>query len=90
MCQVPFFPPLQRAEQYTVAKCRSILEAAAGMALPDLDVRAARPWTMHAQVATQCAPPRESLKRSPPRGAESRSVDPGPVQVAGGLPVPGG
>lgn len=54
VAQLPFFPPIQRAEQFTPARCVDILRGAAGAgarSLDDLTVRSARPWTMSALLA---------------------------------------
>lgn len=56
--QLPFFPPLQRAEEFTEEVCRALIRSAAGQApLPDLAVHSIRPWTMSAEVRPQCPPP---------------------------------
>lgn len=56
--QVPFFPPLQSATDFTVDVCRQLLAAAIdpnqterGSLAADLTIHSVRPWTMHAEVA---------------------------------------
>jgi len=50
--QVPIFPPLQKASDYTPAACLAMVRAALGIADPafDVDVRSVRGWAMSAQV----------------------------------------
>ena len=55
VAQVPYFPPLQGIDDFTPAKCREVLDAAAGAPVRDAAVHQVRPWTMHAQVAEGCA-----------------------------------
>lgn len=56
VAQVPYHPPLQQAAAFTPERCIRVLEAAAGVPLPDACIRSVRPWTMHAEVATSYAP----------------------------------
>ena len=56
VAQVPFHPPLQSAESFAHERCMHLLEAAAGVPLPDACIRSVKPWTMHAEVAHSCAP----------------------------------
>ena len=53
--QVPIFPPLQKASDYTPAACSAMVRAALGIADPafEIDVRSIRGWAMSAQV--RCA-----------------------------------
>ena len=44
-------PNTQRREDFTDAKCRTLIEAAAGAPIPDIRIRNVSPWTMSAQVA---------------------------------------
>ena len=56
--QLPFFLPLQRAEEFTEEVCRALIHSAAGQAaLPDLTVHSIRPWTMSAEVRPWFSPP---------------------------------
>jgi hypothetical protein len=50
VAQVPFFPPMESAADFTKVECRRRLELAAGTALTDLEILQVLPWTMHAQV----------------------------------------
>lgn len=53
MCcpQLPFFPPLQRAEDFTEEVCRALICGAAGEGgMPDATIHSVRPWTMSAEV----------------------------------------
>lgn len=56
MAQVPFHPPLQLADSFSNERCLRLLEAAAGLPLPDACIRSVRPWTMHAEVANSYVP----------------------------------
>ena len=57
--QVPIFPPLQKASDYTPAACSAMVRAALGIADPafDVDVRSVRGWAMSAQVFARTLPP---------------------------------
>jgi 2-polyprenyl-6-methoxyphenol hydroxylase-like FAD-dependent oxidoreductase len=51
VAQVPYFPPLQAAEEFTPDACAALVRAAAGRPGLALRVRQVRPWTMGAGVA---------------------------------------
>ena len=48
---VPYYPPQQTADSYTESRCRSLCVHALGMALPDLQIKLLRPWSLGASVA---------------------------------------
>ena len=56
--QVPIFPPLQKASDYTPAACSAMVRAALGIADPafEIDVRSIRGWAMTAQVFACTSP----------------------------------
>mmetsp|Transcript_32897 Transcript_32897/g.86854 ORF Transcript_32897/g.86854 Transcript_32897/m.86854 type:complete len:732 (-) Transcript_32897:43-2238(-) len=57
VCQVPFFPPLQKADAFTPEVCKAIVEAGLGTTELDVEVVSVRPWTMAAEVAGRyCSP----------------------------------
>ncbi|MCO5587464.1 hypothetical protein L7F22_041413 [Adiantum nelumboides] len=49
--QVPFYPPQQTFEGFTYDACRTILYDLIGTTGMDIDIKAVKPWVMHAQVA---------------------------------------
>lgn len=51
VAQVPYFPPLQRPEEFTPAACAELVRRVAGLPRLALDVRTIRPWTMSGKVA---------------------------------------
>jgi hypothetical protein len=48
---------VQTIQDYTVAKCKALVQQAANFAVPDIDVKQVRAWTMHAQVADRRGTP---------------------------------
>ena len=55
---MPFFPPLQSSDSFTLDVCRQLLAEAIGatggtrdLLMADLAIHSIRPWTMHAEVA---------------------------------------
>ncbi len=55
VAQVPFFPPLQNAEDFDMNRCKDIVinEMCAGEDVTDVEVLNAKPWAMGAAVATR-------------------------------------
>lgn len=52
VAQIPYFPPLQTADDFTRGVCEQLVQRTAGGApLADLEVRTVRPWAMSALVA---------------------------------------
>ena len=51
VAQVPYFPPLQTPADFTRDACAALVRAAAGAALPGLQLREVRAWTMAARLA---------------------------------------
>eukprot|EP00850_Spirogloea_muscicola_P013479 SM000091S24637 [mRNA] locus=s91:399278:402669:- [translate_table: standard] len=51
VAQIPFYPPQQRLEDFTVATCTDLIRKAAGVPGLDIAVREVRQWAMTAQVA---------------------------------------
>ncbi|KAG5520680.1 hypothetical protein RHGRI_033310 [Rhododendron griersonianum] len=49
--QIPFYPPQQRFEDYTLEMCERIIFKLVGHELADIDVLDVKPWVMHAEVA---------------------------------------
>lgn len=52
VAQVPFFPPLQNADDFDITRCENIIKDMSGFDVLDLKVLNARPWAMGAAVAT--------------------------------------
>lgn len=53
VAQIPFFPPLQSAEEFNTAKCKELIDLAtqAANSVQDLIIKSIKPWTMRAGVA---------------------------------------
>eukprot|EP00850_Spirogloea_muscicola_P009468 SM000053S17425 [mRNA] locus=s53:359446:362725:+ [translate_table: standard] len=51
VAQIPFYPPQQRLEDFSVATCTDLIRKAAGVPGLDVAVREVRQWAMTAQVA---------------------------------------
>ena len=73
--QVPYFPPLQRAADYTPAECTRLVRASLGVHDPafPVHVRSVRSWTMSAEVAESYSRGRvllagDAAHRFPPAG----------------------
>lgn len=49
--QVPFYPPQQSSEDFTIEACKHVIFSLAGLDLTDLEIKTVRQWAMHAQVA---------------------------------------
>ncbi|KAI5063988.1 hypothetical protein GOP47_0020658 [Adiantum capillus-veneris] len=49
--QVPFYPPQQIFEGFTLDACRTLICDLIGTTGMDIDIKAVKPWVMHAQVA---------------------------------------
>ena len=52
MLQVPYFPPLQQASDFTIMVCAKLVRASLGISDPafPVHVHSVRPWAMSAQV----------------------------------------
>ena len=48
--QVPFYPPIQKLQDFTEARCESLIDIASGLN-SQVQVKTVRAWTMSAQVA---------------------------------------
>ena len=58
VAQIPFFPPLQSAEDFDAKRCLEIIQAASGLgssSLGDLSIKQVRPWIMDSKVASSFA-----------------------------------
>ena len=53
VAQVPYFPPLQGAEEFSTAVCQSIIREISGDQSLSVAVHAVKPWEMGAAVATR-------------------------------------
>lgn len=51
VAQVPFFPPLQKGEEYTPEVSTDVVRSAVGLPHLQLEIKQVRPWTMAAGVA---------------------------------------
>lgn len=51
--QIPFFPPLQTAEEFDTVRCKQLIDLATGAShnVQDLIIKSIKPWTMRAGVA---------------------------------------
>ncbi|XP_031480328.1 uncharacterized protein LOC116250661 [Nymphaea colorata] len=49
--QIPYYPPQQNLEEFTVEKCQEIIFKLVGHKLVDINIRDIKPWVMHAEVA---------------------------------------
>ncbi|CAN6449050.1 unnamed protein product [Victoria cruziana] len=49
--QIPYYPPQQNLEEFTVEKCQGIIFKLVGHKLVDINIRDIKPWVMHAEVA---------------------------------------
>jgi len=48
---VPYFPPQQSLDDFSPAKCQALVDAAIGVALPDMRVMLVRPWMLAGKLA---------------------------------------
>lgn len=53
VAQVPFFPPLQKPDDFDGQRCKEIVHDIAGFDVTDVTVLNAKPWAMGAAVATR-------------------------------------
>ncbi len=52
VAQVPFYPPLQKPEDFTEQACLRVIRLVSGVPdLADVRIEQVRPWVMSAQVA---------------------------------------
>ena len=49
---VPYFPPQQSVDEFTLERCRALVEAAIGMRVLDVDIRLVKPWALGAKLAS--------------------------------------
>ena len=78
-------PNTQTIDDFGDARCRELIEAAAGAALPDLTIQNISPWTMSAQVAERYRADRvflagDAAHRFPPTGGLGLNTGAGDAQ----------
>lgn len=49
--QIPFYPPQQTLDDFSLKVCKELIFKLVGQKLVDVDVRGVKPWVMHAEVA---------------------------------------